>query len=79
MLQVNQLTINFKWFFRIFIFSQRENRYDLNLKNVGFSKILSIVDSKRTKRYDSLMKDGCSSHQTGLALAYFSLFLDFLL
>ncbi|RNA03266.1 hypothetical protein BpHYR1_041487 [Brachionus plicatilis] len=54
-------------------FNQRENTYEINLKNVALERILSEVSSKRVKRYDSLMKDGCSSHQTGLALAYFSL------
>jgi len=32
--------------------------------------------ARRFKRVDMKMKDGCSAHETGLAIAYFSLFFN---
>jgi hypothetical protein len=31
---------------------------------------------QRVKRYDSLMSNDCSSHETGLGLAYYSLVIQ---
>ena len=31
------------------------------------------IDMNRIKRYDYVMKNDCSSHETGLGLAYYSL------
>ncbi len=31
---------------------------------------------RRHKRYDMKMKDGCSSHTSGLAIAYFAIYVD---
>lgn len=34
------------------------------------------LDKRRVRREDRLMNDGCSSHATGLALAYYSTLIE---
>jgi hypothetical protein len=45
--------------------------------------INTILDSNkpklRVKRYDQKMINDCSSHETGLAIGYYSIFLKFLI
>jgi len=54
-------------------------RFDeINDNHVSFSSYIQSIMRKQTsknrvKRYDKKMKNDCSSHETGLAIAYYAI------
>ncbi|CAF1075708.1 unnamed protein product [Brachionus calyciflorus] len=66
-------------------FNEKANEFDSNIEYLDFNEILDMIilrsskTNERSKRYDSIMEDFCSAHETGLALAFFSLFLKSLI
>ena len=51
--------------------------HNLNDSYIELNEIFKSSRMKqRVKRYDSLMSNDCSSHETGLGLAYYSLVIQ---